>query len=168
MPHCSRHTYSSPPHWVDSNQLEDFSAFCFTHYRIHYQTSSAERCSRLILWWLKLSRVFDTIMSFKYRVCLIFWKWPIIYLSLFFLSHTGLNSRSPLSETKSTSSSLSALSDSLNSSEGGDVAQGNEELKSLLAPPSSAGSQSSSGPGTEEKAEKGEAFIYYSFFFFKY
>ncbi|GLD71357.1 zinc finger protein 827 [Lates japonicus] len=35
--------------------------------------------------------------------------------------HAGLNSRSPLSETKSTSSSLSALSDSLNSSEGGDL-----------------------------------------------
>uniref|UniRef100_A0A3Q2C8N9 Zinc finger protein 827 n=1 Tax=Cyprinodon variegatus TaxID=28743 RepID=A0A3Q2C8N9_CYPVA len=34
----------------------------------------------------------------------------------------------------STSSSLSALSDSLNSSEGGDVAGGNEELKNLLAP----------------------------------
>uniref|UniRef100_A0A672FE70 Zinc finger protein 827 n=1 Tax=Salarias fasciatus TaxID=181472 RepID=A0A672FE70_SALFA len=47
--------------------------------------------------------------------------------------------------TKSTSSSLSALSDSLNSSEGGDLTHGNEELKSLLAPPSSAGSQSSSG-----------------------
>uniref|UniRef100_A0A8C6U6G5 Zinc finger protein 827 n=1 Tax=Neogobius melanostomus TaxID=47308 RepID=A0A8C6U6G5_9GOBI len=38
-----------------------------------------------------------------------------------------------LSETKSTSSSLSALSDSLNSSEGGD--HSSEELKSLLAPP---------------------------------
>ncbi|XP_051993032.1 zinc finger protein 827-like [Xyrauchen texanus] len=77
--------------------------------------------------------------------------------------HTGLNSRSPLSETKSTSSSLSALSDSLNSSEGGDVAQGNEELKSLLAPPSSAGSQSSSGPGTEEKAEKGFECVFCNF-----
>uniref|UniRef100_A0A3B4B0W0 C2H2-type domain-containing protein n=1 Tax=Periophthalmus magnuspinnatus TaxID=409849 RepID=A0A3B4B0W0_9GOBI len=67
-----------------------------------------------------------------------------------------LNSRSPLSETKSTSSSLSALSDSLNSSEGGD--HSSEELKSLLAPPSSAGSQSSSGShsgsGTEDKNEK--------------
>ncbi|XP_051560343.1 zinc finger protein 827-like isoform X5 [Myxocyprinus asiaticus] len=77
--------------------------------------------------------------------------------------HAGLNSRSPLSETKSTSSSLSALSDSLNSSEGGDVAQGNEELKSLLAPPSSAGSQSSSGPGTEEKAEKGFECVFCNF-----
>uniref|UniRef100_A0A9J7X0S2 Zinc finger protein 827 n=2 Tax=Cyprinus carpio carpio TaxID=630221 RepID=A0A9J7X0S2_CYPCA len=77
--------------------------------------------------------------------------------------HAGLNSRSPLSETKSTSSSLSALSDSLNSSEGGDVAQGNEELKILLAPPSSAGSQSSSGPGTEEKAEKGFECVFCNF-----
>ncbi|MEQ2205286.1 hypothetical protein XENOCAPTIV_010417, partial [Xenoophorus captivus] len=59
--------------------------------------------------------------------------------------HAGLNSRSPLSETKSTSSSLSALSDSLNSSEGGDVVHSNEELKNLLAPPTSAGSQASSG-----------------------
>uniref|UniRef100_A0A3Q0SIP9 Zinc finger protein 827 n=1 Tax=Amphilophus citrinellus TaxID=61819 RepID=A0A3Q0SIP9_AMPCI len=71
-----------------------------------------------------------------------------------------LNSRSPLSETKSTSSSLSALSDSLNSSEGGDLTHGNEELKSLLAPPSSAGSQSSSGShsgsGTEDKSDKFE------------
>ncbi|KAG8014698.1 hypothetical protein GBF38_003303, partial [Nibea albiflora] len=40
--------------------------------------------------------------------------------------HAGLNSRSPLSETKSTSSSLSALSDSLNSSEGGDLTHGFE------------------------------------------
>uniref|UniRef100_A0A3Q0SEZ0 Zinc finger protein 827 n=1 Tax=Amphilophus citrinellus TaxID=61819 RepID=A0A3Q0SEZ0_AMPCI len=55
--------------------------------------------------------------------------------------HAGTDS----CETKSTSSSLSALSDSLNSSEGGDLTHGNEELKSLLAPPSSAGSQSSSG-----------------------
>lgn len=72
----------------------------------------------------------------------------------------GLNSRSPLSETKSTSSSLSALSDSLNSSEGGDLTHSNEELKSLLAPPSSAGSQSSSGShsgsGTEDKSDKGK------------
>uniref|UniRef100_A0A3P9QJG7 Zinc finger protein 827 n=1 Tax=Poecilia reticulata TaxID=8081 RepID=A0A3P9QJG7_POERE len=45
----------------------------------------------------------------------------------------------------STSSSLSALSDSLNSSEGGDVAHGNEELKNLLVPPLSAGSQASCG-----------------------
>uniref|UniRef100_A0A3Q3IFZ0 C2H2-type domain-containing protein n=1 Tax=Monopterus albus TaxID=43700 RepID=A0A3Q3IFZ0_MONAL len=45
----------------------------------------------------------------------------------------------------STSSSLSALSDSLNSLEGGDLTHGNEEPKSLLVPPSSAGSQSSSG-----------------------
>ncbi|XP_051982147.1 zinc finger protein 827-like isoform X2 [Xyrauchen texanus] len=77
--------------------------------------------------------------------------------------HAGLNSRSPLSETKSTSSSLSALSDSLNSSEGGDIAQGNEELKNLLAPPSSTGSQSSSGPGTEEKAEKGFECVFCNF-----
>uniref|UniRef100_A0A8C8EP63 C2H2-type domain-containing protein n=1 Tax=Oncorhynchus tshawytscha TaxID=74940 RepID=A0A8C8EP63_ONCTS len=52
--------------------------------------------------------------------------------------HTGR------SVTKSTSSSLSALSDSLNSSEGGELTHANEELKNLLAPPSSAGSQSSS------------------------
>lgn len=72
----------------------------------------------------------------------------------------GLNSRSPLSETKSTSSSLSALSDSLNSSEGGDITHGNEELRGLLALPSSAGSQSSSGShsgsGTEDKPDKGK------------
>lgn len=71
----------------------------------------------------------------------------------------GLNSRSPLSETKSTSSSLSALSDSLNSSEGGDLTHANEELRGLLALPSSAGSQSSSGShsgsGTEDKPDKG-------------
>ncbi|XP_034044665.1 zinc finger protein 827 isoform X2 [Thalassophryne amazonica] len=81
--------------------------------------------------------------------------------------HAGLNSRSPLSETKSTSSSLSALSDSLNSSEGGDLAPSNEELKSLLAPPSSAGSQSSSGShsgsGTEEKSEKGFECVFCNF-----
>ncbi|XP_066535174.1 zinc finger protein 827 isoform X3 [Hoplias malabaricus] len=77
--------------------------------------------------------------------------------------HTGVNSRSPLSESKSTSSSLSALSDSLNSSEGGDVTQGNEELKSLLAPPSSASSQSSSGSGTEEKSEKGFECVFCNF-----
>lgn len=71
-------------------------------------------------------------------------------------SWTGLNSRSPLSESKSTSSSLSALSDSLNSSECGDVTQGSEELKSLLAPPSSASSQSSLASGTEERSEKSE------------
>lgn len=69
---------------------------------------------------------------------------------------TGLISRSPLSESKSTSSSLSALSDSLNSSESGDVTQGSEELKILLAPPSSASSQSSLVSGIEEKSEKGE------------
>lgn len=79
----------------------------------------------------------------------------------------GLNSRSPLSETKSTSSSLSALSDSLNSSEGGDLTHGNEELRGLLAPPSSAGSQSSSGShsgsGTEDKSDKGkESGSYYN------
>ncbi|MED6245589.1 hypothetical protein ATANTOWER_005198, partial [Ataeniobius toweri] len=71
-----------------------------------------------------------------------------------------LNSRSPLSETKSTSSSLSALSDSLNSSEGGDVVHSNEELKNLLAPPTSAGSQASSGShsgsGTEDKSDKAD------------
>lgn len=79
--------------------------------------------------------------------------------------HAVLNSRSPLSETKSTSSSLSALSDSLNSSEGGD--HSNEELKSLLAPPSSAGSQSSSGShsgsGTEDKNEKGFECVFCNF-----
>ncbi|XP_039879803.1 zinc finger protein 827 isoform X1 [Simochromis diagramma] len=81
--------------------------------------------------------------------------------------HAGLNSRSPLSETKSTSSSLSALSDSLNSSEGGDLTHGNEELKSLLAPPSSAGSQSSSGShsgsGTEDKSDKGFECVFCNF-----
>ncbi|XP_045578714.1 zinc finger protein 827 isoform X1 [Salmo salar] len=81
--------------------------------------------------------------------------------------HTGLNSRSPLSETKSTSSSLSALSDSLNSSEGGELTHANEELKNLLAPPSSAGSQSSSsshsGSGTEEKSEKGFECVFCNF-----
>ncbi|KAM8843265.1 zinc finger protein 827 isoform 1-T1 [Synchiropus picturatus] len=81
--------------------------------------------------------------------------------------HAGLNSKSPLSETKSTSSSLSALSDSLNSSESGDLTHGNEELKSLLAPPSSAGSQSSSGSnsgsGTEEKSDKGFECVFCNF-----
>lgn len=81
--------------------------------------------------------------------------------------HAGLNSRSPLSETKSTSSSLSALSDSLHSSEGGDLGHGNEELKNLLAPPSSAGSQSSSGShsgsGNEEKSEKGFECVFCNF-----
>ncbi|KAM6940379.1 zinc finger protein 827 isoform 2-T3 [Xenentodon cancila] len=81
--------------------------------------------------------------------------------------HAGLNSRSPLSETKSTSSSLSALSDSLNSSESGDLSHGNEELKSLLAPPSSAGSQASSGShsgsGTEEKSDKGFECVFCNF-----
>nr|XP_043883848.1 zinc finger protein 827 isoform X2 [Solea senegalensis] len=81
--------------------------------------------------------------------------------------HAGLNSRSPLSETKSTSSSLSALSDSLNSSEGGDLTHSNEELKSLLAPPSSTGSQSSSGShsgsGTEDKSEKGFECVFCNF-----
>uniref|UniRef100_A0A087XSQ9 Zinc finger protein 827 n=1 Tax=Poecilia formosa TaxID=48698 RepID=A0A087XSQ9_POEFO len=81
--------------------------------------------------------------------------------------HAGLNSRSPLSETKSTSSSLSALSDSLNSLEGGDVAHGNEELKNLLAPPSSAGSQAScgshSGSGTEDKSDKGFECVFCNF-----
>lgn len=79
--------------------------------------------------------------------------------------HAVLNSRSPLSETKSTSSSLSALSDSLNSSEGGD--HSSEELKSLLAPPSSAGSQSSSGShsgsGTEDKSDKGFECVFCNF-----
>uniref|UniRef100_A0A1A8C8I2 Zinc finger protein 827 n=1 Tax=Nothobranchius kadleci TaxID=1051664 RepID=A0A1A8C8I2_NOTKA len=81
--------------------------------------------------------------------------------------HAGLNSRSPLSETKSTSSSLSALSDSLNSSEGGDITHGNEELKNLLAPPSSAGSQASSGShsgsGTEDKSDKGFECVFCNF-----
>ncbi|XP_065813073.1 zinc finger protein 827 isoform X6 [Labrus bergylta] len=81
--------------------------------------------------------------------------------------HAGLNSRSPLSETKSTSSSLSALSDSLNSSEGGDLTHGNEELRGLLAPPSSAGSQSSSGShsgsGTEDKSDKGFECVFCNF-----
>ncbi|XP_028833671.1 zinc finger protein 827 isoform X2 [Denticeps clupeoides] len=76
--------------------------------------------------------------------------------------HTGL-SRSPLSETKSTSSSLSGLSDSLNSSEGGDLTPGNEELKTLLALPSSAGSQSSSGSGSEEKPEKSFECVFCNF-----
>uniref|UniRef100_A0A8C5A1X2 Zinc finger protein 827 n=1 Tax=Gadus morhua TaxID=8049 RepID=A0A8C5A1X2_GADMO len=81
--------------------------------------------------------------------------------------HAGLISRSPLSETKSTSSSLSALSDSLNSSEGSDLTHSTEELKNLLAPPSSAGSQSSSGShsgsGTEEKSEKGFECVFCNF-----
>ncbi|KAK5899118.1 hypothetical protein CesoFtcFv8_008631 [Champsocephalus esox] len=81
--------------------------------------------------------------------------------------HAGLNSRSPLSETKSTSSSLSALSDSLNSSEGGDLTHVNEELRGLLALPSSAGSQSSSGShsgsGTEDKSEKGFECVFCNF-----
>ncbi|XP_061626910.1 zinc finger protein 827 isoform X1 [Phyllopteryx taeniolatus] len=82
--------------------------------------------------------------------------------------HAGLNSRSPLSETKSTSSSLSALSDSLNSSEGGDLTHtSGEELKSLLAPPSSASSQSSSGSrsgsGTEDKSDKGFECVFCTF-----
>ncbi|XP_077379597.1 zinc finger protein 827 isoform X2 [Festucalex cinctus] len=82
--------------------------------------------------------------------------------------HAGVNSRSPLSETKSTSSSLSALSDSLNSSEGGDFTHGaGEELKSLLAPPSSAGSQSSSGShsgsGTEDRSDKGFECVFCTF-----
>nr|XP_020447383.1 zinc finger protein 827-like isoform X1 [Monopterus albus] len=81
--------------------------------------------------------------------------------------HAGLNSRSPLSETKSTSSSLSALSDSLNSLEGGDLTHGNEEPKSLLVPPSSAGSQSSSGShsgsGTEDKSDKGFECVFCNF-----
>ncbi|XP_024115172.1 zinc finger protein 827 [Oryzias melastigma] len=81
--------------------------------------------------------------------------------------HAGLNSRSPLSETKSTSSSLSALSDSLNSSEGGDITHGNEELKSLLAPPSSAGNHAGSGShlgsGTEDKSDKGFECVFCNF-----
>ncbi|MBN3297147.1 ZN827 protein, partial [Amia calva] len=80
---------------------------------------------------------------------------------------TCLNSKSPLSETKSTSSSLSVLSDSINGSESSEIAHGNEELKSLLAPPSSAGSQSSSGShsgsGTEEKSEKGFECVFCNF-----
>ncbi|XP_034389405.1 zinc finger protein 827 [Cyclopterus lumpus] len=81
--------------------------------------------------------------------------------------HAGLSSRSPLSETKSTSSSLSALSDSLNSSEGGDLTHGNDELRGLLALPSSAGSQSSSGShsgsGTEDKSDKGFECVFCNF-----
>ncbi|XP_029114926.1 zinc finger protein 827 isoform X2 [Scleropages formosus] len=81
--------------------------------------------------------------------------------------HAGLNPRSPLSETKSTSSSLSALSDSLNGSECGEAAHSSEELKSLLAPPSSAGSQSSSGSlsgsGAEDKPEKGFECVFCNF-----
>ncbi|KAG7461725.1 hypothetical protein MATL_G00194170 [Megalops atlanticus] len=75
--------------------------------------------------------------------------------------HAALSSRSPLSETKSTSSSLSALSDSLNGSESSDITHANEELKSLLAPPSSGGSQS--GSGTEEKSEKGFECVFCNF-----
>ncbi|XP_039606143.1 zinc finger protein 827 isoform X1 [Polypterus senegalus] len=81
--------------------------------------------------------------------------------------HTGHNSKSPLSETKSTSSVLSALSDSVNGSDCSEVVQGNEELKSLLAPPlpsctpSSLGSQS--GSGTEEKSEKGFECVFCNF-----
>ncbi|XP_048826480.1 zinc finger protein 827-like isoform X2 [Brienomyrus brachyistius] len=67
--------------------------------------------------------------------------------------HAGCSSRSPLSETKSTSSSLSALSDSISGSESGDVAHCNDGLQGLLATPPSADSHS--GSGTEEKTEKG-------------
>uniref|UniRef100_W5MQX1 Zinc finger protein 827 n=1 Tax=Lepisosteus oculatus TaxID=7918 RepID=W5MQX1_LEPOC len=81
--------------------------------------------------------------------------------------HAGFNSKSPLSETKSTSSSLSALSDSVNGSESSDIAHSNEELKSLLAPPSSVGSQASSGShlgsGAEEKSEKGFECVFCNF-----
>ncbi|KAJ8262160.1 hypothetical protein GJAV_G00163170 [Gymnothorax javanicus] len=74
--------------------------------------------------------------------------------------HTGLSSRSPLSETKSTSS-LSALSDSLNGSESGDASLANEELQGLLVPPSSGGSQS--GSGTDDKSEKGLECVFCNF-----
>ncbi|XP_041078849.1 zinc finger protein 827-like isoform X4 [Polyodon spathula] len=81
--------------------------------------------------------------------------------------HEGHNSKSPFSETKSPSSSLSALSDSFNGSESSDIAHGNEELKSLLAPPMETGSQSSSGShsgsGTEEKSEKGFECVFCNF-----
>uniref|UniRef100_A0A8C2YZN8 Zinc finger protein 827 n=1 Tax=Cyclopterus lumpus TaxID=8103 RepID=A0A8C2YZN8_CYCLU len=76
---------------------------------------------------------------------------------------TGHAGTSPLS----TSSSLSALSDSLNSSEGGDLTHGNDELRGLLALPSSAGSQSSSGShsgsGTEDKSDKGFECVFCNF-----
>ncbi|XP_058884576.1 zinc finger protein 827-like isoform X6 [Acipenser ruthenus] len=81
--------------------------------------------------------------------------------------HAGHNSKSPLSETKSTSSSLSALSDSFNGSESSDIAHGNEELKSFLAPPmetsTQSGSGSHSGSGAEEKSEKGFECIFCNF-----
>ncbi|RXN00969.1 Zinc finger protein 827 [Acipenser ruthenus] len=81
--------------------------------------------------------------------------------------HAGHNSKSPFSETKSTSSSLSALSDSFNGSESSDIAHGNEELKSLLATPMETGSQSSSGShsgsGAEEKSEKGFECVFCNF-----
>nr|XP_029505704.1 LOW QUALITY PROTEIN: uncharacterized protein LOC115120858 [Oncorhynchus nerka] len=100
-----------------------------------------------------------TMMTTMLMMLMMIDSWPLFFL--------GLNSRSPLSETKSTSSSLSALSDSLNSSEGGELTHANEELKNLLAPPSSAGSQSSSsshsGSGTEEKSEKGFECVFCNF-----
>ncbi|MGH0171297.1 UNVERIFIED_CONTAM: hypothetical protein FKN15_003019 [Acipenser sinensis] len=81
--------------------------------------------------------------------------------------HAGHNSKSPFSETKSTSSSLSALSDSFNGSESSDITHGNEELKSFLAPPmetsTQSGSGSHSGSGAEEKSEKGFECIFCNF-----
>ncbi|XP_041116066.1 zinc finger protein 827-like isoform X2 [Polyodon spathula] len=81
--------------------------------------------------------------------------------------HAGHNSKSPLSETKSTSSSLSALSDSFNGSESSDIAHGNEELKSFLVLPmetsTQSGSGSHSGSGAEEKSEKGFECIFCNF-----
>ncbi|KAG9344039.1 hypothetical protein JZ751_012515 [Albula glossodonta] len=65
--------------------------------------------------------------------------------------HTGLHPRSPLSETKSTSSSLSTLSDSVNGIDGSE----------LLAPPSS--NSSKSGSGMEEKPEKGFECVFCTF-----
>uniref|UniRef100_A0A3B3T795 Zinc finger protein 827 n=1 Tax=Paramormyrops kingsleyae TaxID=1676925 RepID=A0A3B3T795_9TELE len=73
----------------------------------------------------------------------------------------GCSSRSPLSETKSTSSSLSALSDSISGSESGDVAHGNDGLQGLLATPPSADSHS--GSGTEERTEKGFECVFCNF-----
>nr|XP_023647413.1 zinc finger protein 827-like isoform X2 [Paramormyrops kingsleyae] len=75
--------------------------------------------------------------------------------------HAGCSSRSPLSETKSTSSSLSALSDSISGSESGDVAHGNDGLQGLLATPPSADSHS--GSGTEERTEKGFECVFCNF-----
>ncbi|XP_029106397.1 zinc finger protein 827-like isoform X1 [Scleropages formosus] len=79
----------------------------------------------------------------------------------------GVSCRSPLSETKSTSSSLSALSDSVSGSESGDIPRASDELKGLLATPSSMASRSSSnshsGSGTEENLEKGFECVFCNF-----